>query len=427
MTSSPWATTYQRLIKEVEIENGVTSIGSYAFYNCKSLTSITIPNSVKSIDETAFRNCSSLEKFTVGEDNKYFSCDERGVLYNKDKTVICNFPVACSLNEYEILNTVKTIRNYAFEGATRLSSITIPASVTSIGANSFDGCAIAIKGETNSTADSYAKTNLIPFVGTEENWTPKVYYNGKCGTNLMWQLYQNGNLKISYMNGVTSDTMTDYSSSVNAPWYSYRKLVRTLDVPKGIENIGAYALYGCEKLRIIYFSGTKAEWLNVLISDGNEPIYNAAVECVSKLLNVVAYEELRKEIGKVDGEDIPVIVGISELETAGGLKANLIHSDDTYVMILDHDGNEIEDDALLLTGYTLLHLNASDIVIEEILLAVDGDVNNDGLVTMADVELVGGYLAGNNAKISKVAVDKNLDDEVSLKELRDFVVDFIKK
>ena len=48
-------------LKTVNITSSVTSIGKNAFYNCKNLTSITIPSSVKSIGSNAFYNCSSLE------------------------------------------------------------------------------------------------------------------------------------------------------------------------------------------------------------------------------------------------------------------------------------------------------------------------------------------------------------------------------
>lgn len=48
---------YQNSVQKIEIGNGVTSIGQYAFYNCHSLASITMPNSVTSIERSAFSTC----------------------------------------------------------------------------------------------------------------------------------------------------------------------------------------------------------------------------------------------------------------------------------------------------------------------------------------------------------------------------------
>ena len=55
----PWADKLSD-IKSVVIENGVTSIGSYAFEHCTGLESVTIPNSVTSIGYYAFQSCASL-------------------------------------------------------------------------------------------------------------------------------------------------------------------------------------------------------------------------------------------------------------------------------------------------------------------------------------------------------------------------------
>ena len=75
MTSHPWTEDYQNLIQTVVLEDGVTSIGYYAFHICTGLTSVTIPDSVTSIGDYAFCNCSSLTSVaipdsvtTIGED-----------------------------------------------------------------------------------------------------------------------------------------------------------------------------------------------------------------------------------------------------------------------------------------------------------------------------------------------------------------------
>ena len=51
-------------LSSVTIGNGVTSIGHEAFYGCTSLTSVTIPDSVTSIGWYAFYNCTSLTSVT---------------------------------------------------------------------------------------------------------------------------------------------------------------------------------------------------------------------------------------------------------------------------------------------------------------------------------------------------------------------------
>ena len=54
--AAPWE-KYKNEIKRVIIENGVTSIGGYTFYDCSGLTSVTIPDGVTLIGPDAFVNC----------------------------------------------------------------------------------------------------------------------------------------------------------------------------------------------------------------------------------------------------------------------------------------------------------------------------------------------------------------------------------
>lgn len=79
---------YCRNLTKATIPSSVTSIGEYAFFGCSSLTSMTIPESVQSIGYRAFSACSSLISIIVDANNTNYSSDKRGVLFDKDKTTV---------------------------------------------------------------------------------------------------------------------------------------------------------------------------------------------------------------------------------------------------------------------------------------------------------------------------------------------------
>jgi len=95
----PWR-FFGKFIREIIIEEGVTTIEANAFTGCTSLSSITIPNSVIKIEICAFQDCFSLSSITIP-------------------------------------NSVDSIGSCAFENCLSLSSIIIPDSVTYIGAGAF--------------------------------------------------------------------------------------------------------------------------------------------------------------------------------------------------------------------------------------------------------------------------------------------------
>lgn len=61
----PW-NGYRDQITEVQIKEGITSIGAYAFADCEKLVKLDIADSVQTIGAFAYFNCSGLSTLTIG-------------------------------------------------------------------------------------------------------------------------------------------------------------------------------------------------------------------------------------------------------------------------------------------------------------------------------------------------------------------------
>ncbi len=126
-------------LSDLVIPNSVKSIGEMAFAECISLGYIQIPNSVTNIGDKAFAYCMSLEAIDVDLENLNYSSDN-GVLYDKEKTMLIQFPKRTEDDGYSIPGSVTSIGGYALYGSWNLVSIEIPRSVTNIGIYAFSRC-----------------------------------------------------------------------------------------------------------------------------------------------------------------------------------------------------------------------------------------------------------------------------------------------
>jgi hypothetical protein len=106
-------------LTEMTLPNTVRNIGSNAFNGLSGLTStsFTIPNIVSIIEPDTFRGLSSLTEFIVDDASDDFSVDTNGVLFDKNKTILIQYPLGKPAQSYTILSTVTTINERALEYA----------------------------------------------------------------------------------------------------------------------------------------------------------------------------------------------------------------------------------------------------------------------------------------------------------------------
>ena len=92
-------------ITSIELPEGLRKIGENAFANSRLTGTVHIPASVRDIQPYAFTYLENVTAFEVHEDNKYY-CDDNGVLYNAEKTVLMSYPLASTNSTYVVPDSV---------------------------------------------------------------------------------------------------------------------------------------------------------------------------------------------------------------------------------------------------------------------------------------------------------------------------------
>ena len=165
------------------IEEGVTSIGEKAFYNCGMFTSVSFPSTVVNIGDWAFSDCYSLTEVTIPMRARichasFSNCNElMRVTISEGVTRISDYAFSgCNnLKNIAIASTVTSIGDYSFSNCASMNSITIPNNVVQIGEYAFGDCTalenilVLCGGQPFDSNSLIGCTNLTIHIGGEEN------------------------------------------------------------------------------------------------------------------------------------------------------------------------------------------------------------------------------------------------------------------
>ncbi|MBR7179732.1 MAG: leucine-rich repeat protein, partial [Oscillospiraceae bacterium] len=196
---APWY-DYKGDITALVVEEGVTSIGNYALYNCQEMTEVSLPESLTALGTNSFASCYGLTEIQLPNgiteipDSCFKYCGElTDIIWPEKLTAIgSNAFYSCALSDLIVPEGVTTIGQYAFGSNGSMSKLTLPSTLTTLsdyafasmystkdfvftgGAPVFDGSSVFY----------YVNANAWYPLGNE-TWTDEVKQN--YGGTITWQ------------------------------------------------------------------------------------------------------------------------------------------------------------------------------------------------------------------------------------------------
>lgn len=228
----PWF-EYRTKIISIRIEDGVSSIGQWSFYQCNNITSVTIPESVTSIGYSAFRNCTSLASITIPS--------------SVTSILACVFEDCVSLTSITLSSGITSIGYGAFRGCTSLMSAVIPSSVTLIDSFAFENCE--------------SLTSI-----TFSSGITSIYYGTFYGCTSL--------ASVVIPSGVTSIGVNTFGACTS---------LTSVVIPSSVISIAKEAFEDCFDLEDVYYKGSEEEWSEVSIGNNNTYLTKATIHYTYKV------------------------------------------------------------------------------------------------------------------------------------------------
>ena len=352
-TSNPYlylAGVSSKSITSANINQNCRFIGSSAFEDCSSLTSVVIPNTVTVIPSYAFYNCYNLKDIYYGGTvETWFNIngvDNLTCYGSSFKNLYFNNQL---VTEVVIPNTVTVIPSYAFYKCSSLTSVVISDSVTSIGYFAFYGCrsltsVVIGDGVTSISQSAFSNCSSLTSVVIGESVT-SIDNNAFSNCSSLTNLTAPG-FAISYVPKSNLKTVSITSGIIYSSAFSGCKLLTSVVIGESVTSIGNYAFYNCSSLTSVVigngvtsigydaFRGCSS-LTSVVIPEGVTSIGDEAFFGCGSLTSVVIPNSVTS-IGKDVFKDCSSL----ECTIEGGLKY-LGNSNNPYIYLIGFSSNSI--------------------------------------------------------------------------------------
>jgi hypothetical protein len=373
------------------IPKGVKSIGFAAFATCINMNNITVEDGNTVYDSR--NNCNAI--IETATNTLIAGCKNTVIPDNVTTIHAAAFAACANLISLTIPNSVTTILDYAFSDCISLPSVAIPSSVTSIGYGVFANC-ISLNSltveEGNTVYDSRNDCNAI--IETASN----TLISGCKNTFIPNGVTSIAREAFSGCNGLSSLTIPNSVNNISDDALRNCSALTSVTIGSGVSSIGSFAFYNCEALieiiskaqtppicRSSVFQGIKTNMCKLYVPEGCLAAYQEAAEWK----NFTLMEERKGLREKCATPTISYRNGKLKFECE--MEGVKYHYGITLSSFSETEGEEVSLPAsYTVTVYaTKEGYDDSDIATEVIDgCGLKGDVNNDGVVTVADAVTV---------------------------------------